>query len=129
MVAWRWRDCFAEGSMLASPRMNRRGARLVSLLLIALALGLCIPDRASAEAPAPHGIVSEDARVTPACDTTTDDEPGLPRSKPGLVAVSAGAVALALVDEPPAAAVLSLPPADPRHVALEVLASRAPPLV
>jgi hypothetical protein len=109
--------------------MNHRGARLASLLLIALAFGFCAPDRASAEAPALLGIVSDDARVTPACDAATDHDPGLLRSKLGLVAISASAVAFALVDAPPAAAVPPLPPAGPRQVALEVLASRAPPLV
>ncbi len=115
--------------MLASPWMNHWGARLVSLLLITLALGFCAPDRASAEAPALLGIVSDDARVTPACDTATDNDPGLPKSQTGLVPVSGDATAVAPVDAPQAAAVPLLPPAVPRHVALEVRASRAPPLV
>jgi hypothetical protein len=109
--------------------MNHRGAQLISLLLIVLAFGLCAPDLASSEAPAPPGIVSDGAGVTPACDTANDDDPGLPTSKAALPAISSGSVAVALVDAPRAATVPPLPPAVPRQIALEVFVSRAPPLV
>ena len=115
--------------MLASPVMNHRAAQLVSLLLIALASGLCAPDRSSAETPAPPGIVSDEARVTPACDIATNDDPSLPKSKTGVVAAGASAVAVAPVDAPPAAAAAPLPLAALHQIALEGLASRAPPLV
>jgi hypothetical protein len=108
--------------------MNLRGAQLVGLLLIALALGVCAPGPASAEPPTLPGIVGDGARLTPACDTATDGDPGLPQSKTSLAAVSAGGI-VARIDSPPAAALPPLPLAVPRQVALEVFASRAPPLV
>lgn len=113
--------------MLASPLMHHRGTQLISLLLIVLAFGLCAPELASAETPAPP--LSEGAGVTPACDTATDDDPGLPTSKAALPAITSGTVAAAPVDAPRAAPVPPLPLVVPRQVALEVLGSRAPPLV
>ncbi|MBI2202504.1 MAG: hypothetical protein HYU41_01430 [Candidatus Rokubacteria bacterium] len=113
--------------MLASPLIHQRGTQLISLLLIVLAFGLCAPDSA-AETPTPPGIVSDGAGVTPACDTGTDD-PGLPTSKAALPAISSGTVAVAPVDAPRAAPIPPLPLLVPRQVALEVLGSRAPPLV
>lgn len=115
-------------AMLASPLMNQRGTQLISLLLIVLAFGLCAPDGAAAETPESPGIVSDGAGVTPACDTGTDD-PGLPTSKAALPAITSGTVAVAPVDAPRAAPIPPLPLVVPRQVALEVLGSRAPPLV
>jgi hypothetical protein len=109
--------------------MNLRGAQLVGLLLIALALAFCAPGPASAEPPTLPGIIGDGARPTPACDTATDDDPGVPQSKTSPAAVSGGGIAVAPIDSPPAAAVPPLPLAVPRQVALEVFASRAPPLV
>lgn len=117
------------GAMLSSPVMNHRGTQLTSLLLIVLAFGLCAPDLASAETPAPPGIVSDGVGVTPACDTATDDDPGLPKSKAALPAITSGSVAVAPVDAPRAATEPPLPLVVPRQVALEVVAARAPPLV
>jgi hypothetical protein len=115
--------------MLVSTVMLHRGAQLISLLLIVLAFGFCVPDRASAHSSPLPGIVGDEARVTPACDTATDGDPGLPKAKTGLVAVSAGAIPAARVDASAPAAVAPVTLAAPRQIALDVLASRAPPLV
>jgi len=110
--------------------MNPWTARLVSLLLVALALVFCEPKRAAAATTPLPGIVSgAGAGFTPACGTAADGDLGLPKSKTNLAAVSTGAMVVALIDRTPAVDVPLLPWTVPHQISVEVLVARAPPLV
>src|SRR3972149_1258615 len=100
--------------------MGRPTARALALLLITLAFGFCVPDRAAAETLAtPLRIVDADpAHTTPACDAASGDELGLPRSKTTHATVPVHAVEGAALDPTPVA---------PGFPASAGCASRRPP--
>src|SRR3972149_5100190 len=70
--------CLAAALVLACPPMGRPAARPLSLLLITLAFGFCVPAGAAAETLAtPLRIVDADhAHTTPACDAAGGGQAG-----------------------------------------------------
>lgn len=99
--------------------------RLVAVLLVALALGFCAPEPSEAAGPLLHGIVSPEAQLTPECEAGPDD-PGAANAKTTVVVLSAGRSDIAPTD--PSGIAIPRVVSAPRRVALDVAASRAPPL-
>ena|SRR3990167_394556 len=111
--------------------MGRPTARALSLLLITLAFGFCVPAGAAAETLAtPLRIVDADhAHTTPACDAASGDELGLPRSKTTHATVAVHAVEGAALHPTPVATVSPPSAGCVSRISRDVPVSRAPPLV
>ena len=101
--------------------------RFVALLLIALAVGFCAPESSGSASRPLAGISSHEAQITPSCDGSADDL-GVTIAKTSFVALDARRSDTAPAD-PEASAVASPYAASaPHQIALDVPASRAPPV-
>lgn len=121
------RDCFGARAVLASARMTATTARVLAALLVVVVLGICAPERGSAEAELPSGIVS-DHPLPWGCSSVINDDPGLPQPKTLLAAVSPERIEIAGPGLTRSADVHRLALPNGRPVFLDFLAPRAPPL-
>ncbi len=101
--------------------------RLVAVLLIAPALGFCPPAPSEAVGPVLPGIFSPEAQFTSVCDGGANDL-GAANAKTSVVVLSAGRSDIAPAGRQPSGAAVPRVASAPRDLALDVPASRAPPL-
>ncbi|MBI1734531.1 MAG: hypothetical protein HYR51_05090 [Candidatus Rokubacteria bacterium] len=100
--------------------------RLLALLLIALALGLCGPQPSEAAGAPIPAFVSPEPQITPDCDPGTDDL-NTTNARTTVVALGADRAYTAAVTQP-SSVVAPGAASAPQQPAFDVPTSRAPPL-